>query len=255
LSNYIAGEQLLLKNLEARSGMDKQDYYQILGVGRNAAEPEIKKAFVKLAFQYHPDLNPGREAEVEGNFKEIYQAYAVLRDEAKRQEYDRFGQDTFRQIYPVEETFLDLSFENILYDMLGVAKNAAEQDISKAFTKLAIQYRSVINLGNGEKLRRVYQAYTVLKDRAKRREYDRTDHDASSQADAEAETSSDLSLEDILYEIKEFSLEFDEKAIDPLGVLPLGRQVINDAYSIGEHLLGDVLGIRVKGKAKRRRII
>jgi DnaJ-class molecular chaperone len=65
-----------------------KDYYQILGVVENASEEDIRKAFRKLAFQYHPDKNPGHEKEAEKKFKDINEAYGVLSDKAKRQQYD-----------------------------------------------------------------------------------------------------------------------------------------------------------------------
>ena len=67
----------------------KRDYYEVLGVTRNASEDEIKKAFRRLARQYHPDVN--KEKGAEGRFKEINEAYEVLGDAQKRQAYDRFG--------------------------------------------------------------------------------------------------------------------------------------------------------------------
>src|SRR3990170_7982927 len=70
--------------------MEYKDYYQILGVSRNADEKEIKRAFRKLAQQYHPDKNPGDKA-AEAKFKEINEAYTVLSDPEKRGKYDRFG--------------------------------------------------------------------------------------------------------------------------------------------------------------------
>lgn len=70
--------------------MDYKDYYKILGIERNADEAQIKKAFRKLAQQYHPDKNPGN-AEAERKFKEINEAYTVLSDAEKRVQYDRFG--------------------------------------------------------------------------------------------------------------------------------------------------------------------
>ncbi len=70
---------------------DFKDYYEILGVSRNATPEEIKKAYRKLARKYHPDLNPNdKEAEI--RFKEINEAHEVLSDPEKRQKYDRFGQ-------------------------------------------------------------------------------------------------------------------------------------------------------------------
>jgi molecular chaperone DnaJ len=68
----------------------KRDYYEVLGVARDASGPDIKKAYRKLAIQYHPDKNPG-DQEAERKFKEAAEAYAVLSDDDKRQRYDRFG--------------------------------------------------------------------------------------------------------------------------------------------------------------------
>jgi len=70
--------------------MDYKDYYQILGVGRNASVEEIRKAYRKLAMQYHPDRNPG-DTQAEERFKEINEAYQVLNDSQKRAHYDRLG--------------------------------------------------------------------------------------------------------------------------------------------------------------------
>lgn len=73
----------------------KRDYYEILGVGRNATEEELKKAYRKLAIKYHPDKNPGDKA-AEEQFKEAAQAYEVLSNAEKRSAYDRFGHDGVR---------------------------------------------------------------------------------------------------------------------------------------------------------------
>jgi len=70
--------------------MAGKDYYQILGVNRNAAEKEIKQAYRRLARKYHPDLNPGDKS-AEAKFKEINAAYEVLSDTEKRRKYDQFG--------------------------------------------------------------------------------------------------------------------------------------------------------------------
>lgn len=69
---------------------DKRDYYEVLGVDKNASEDEIKKAYRKLAKKYHPDLNPG-DKEAEEKFKEANEAYEVLSDAEKKAKYDRFG--------------------------------------------------------------------------------------------------------------------------------------------------------------------
>jgi len=72
-----------------------KDYYSILGVSEKASSQEIKRAFRKLAMKYHPDKNMGNENWAEEKFKEINEAYAVLGDEARRQEYDRMRQAGF----------------------------------------------------------------------------------------------------------------------------------------------------------------
>ena len=70
----------------------KRDYYEVLGVEKNASEDEIKKAYRKIAIKYHPDRNPG-DKEAEEKFKEAAEAYDVLHDPQKRQQYDQFGFD------------------------------------------------------------------------------------------------------------------------------------------------------------------
>ena len=76
--------------------MSKRDAYQILGVARGASQDEIKKAYRKLALQYHPDRNPG-DQKAEESFKEAAEAYSILGDPEKRSAYDRFGYDGLRQ--------------------------------------------------------------------------------------------------------------------------------------------------------------
>ncbi len=74
--------------------MTKRDYYEVLGLNRNATADEIKKAYRKQAVQYHPDKNAGN-VEAEEKFKEISEAYEVLSDPKKREQYDRFGHQAF----------------------------------------------------------------------------------------------------------------------------------------------------------------
>ncbi|MBP9674431.1 MAG: molecular chaperone DnaJ [Bacteriovoracaceae bacterium] len=73
----------------------KKDYYEILGVARSASKDEIKKAYRKLAMQYHPDRNPNNK-EAEAKFKEASVAAEVLTDDSKRQKYDQFGHEAFQ---------------------------------------------------------------------------------------------------------------------------------------------------------------
>ena len=76
--------------------MAKQDYYATLGVAREASADDLKRAYRKLAMQFHPDRNPG-DKQAEAKFKELNEAYDVLKDEQKRAAYDRFGHAAFEQ--------------------------------------------------------------------------------------------------------------------------------------------------------------
>jgi molecular chaperone DnaJ len=76
--------------------MAKQDYYATLGVSREASGEELKRAYRKLAMQYHPDRNPG-DKQAEARFKEVNEAYDILKDEQKRAAYDRYGHAAFEQ--------------------------------------------------------------------------------------------------------------------------------------------------------------
>src|SRR6201995_5523272 len=76
--------------------MAKRDYYEVLGVARTAKDTELNAAFRKLAMQHHPDRNPG-DKDCEHRFKELNEAYDVLKDGDKRAAYDRFGHAAFEQ--------------------------------------------------------------------------------------------------------------------------------------------------------------
>ena len=76
--------------------MAKRDYYEVLGVGRNADAKEIKKAYRKLAKKYHPDMNPGDKV-AEQKFKEVTEAYNVLSDTEKKKLYDQYGFAAFEE--------------------------------------------------------------------------------------------------------------------------------------------------------------
>ena len=89
------------------------DYYKLLGVEKSASPEEIKKAYRKLALKYHPDRNKGNK-EAEEQFKKISEAYAVLSDKEKRQQYDTVGSAGFQQRYSQEDIFRNADLGDIL---------------------------------------------------------------------------------------------------------------------------------------------
>jgi curved DNA-binding protein len=96
--------------------MANTDYYKALGVDKKAAPDEVKKAFRKLAGKYHPDRNPNDKA-AEDKFKEINEAYAVLSDPKKKEEYDTYGSSGFHKQYSQEDIFRGFDFGNAYKDM------------------------------------------------------------------------------------------------------------------------------------------
>jgi len=84
--------------------MAQRDYYEVLGVKKGASIEELKKAYRKLAVKYHPDKNPG-DKQSEDRFKEINEAYAVLSDPKKKEQFDQYGSDNFHQRFSQEDIF------------------------------------------------------------------------------------------------------------------------------------------------------
>ncbi|MBQ7063733.1 MAG: molecular chaperone DnaJ [Firmicutes bacterium] len=97
---------------------EKRDYYEVLGVGKDATEQEIKKAYRVLAKKYHPDANPG-DKEAEAKFKEATEAYAILSDADKRAKYDRYGHAAFDPAAGGTSGFDGFNYEDILNEFFG----------------------------------------------------------------------------------------------------------------------------------------
>src|SRR5216117_4150564 len=96
----------------------KRDYYEVLGVNRDASEEEIKKAYRKLAMKHHPDRNPENKA-AEERFKEASEAYQVLSDPERRAQYDRFGHAAFEQAAGFGGFDFSAGFEDVFSDIFG----------------------------------------------------------------------------------------------------------------------------------------
>jgi len=102
------------------------EYYKTLGVEKGATSAEIKKAYRKLAMKYHPDKNKG-DRQAEATFKNISEAYAVLSDPEKKQQYDQFGSTNFHQRYSQEDIFRGFDLNDILrqFGMAGGQGNGS----------------------------------------------------------------------------------------------------------------------------------
>ena len=102
---------------------EKRDYYEVLGVDKNASEAEIKRAYRKVAKKYHPDMNPG-DKEAEEKFKEAAEAYDVLSNEDKRARYDQFGHAGMgaRQA----DAFSQCRYREVLRDIVAVHQQRHE---------------------------------------------------------------------------------------------------------------------------------
>ena len=94
-----------------------EDYYKVLGLEKTASADDIKKAYRKLALKHHPDRNPENKKAAEEKFKKISEAYAVLSDPEKRQQYDNFGSEAFGQRFSQEDIFRGFDINDILRDL------------------------------------------------------------------------------------------------------------------------------------------
>jgi len=116
-----------------------KDYYQILGVPDNASQEDIKRAFRKLAFKYHPDTNPGNEKQAEKKFKEINEAYGVLGDKHKRQQYDFARSGQFAGTgYDARYRGFQYSQQDIFRDTF--ANQAMFDELSRMFAQAGLRF-------------------------------------------------------------------------------------------------------------------
>jgi curved DNA-binding protein len=132
--------------------MNNKDYYKTLGVSEDATAEEIKRIYRKLAFQYHPDRNPGNEEMM----KDINEAYAVLSDPGKRREYDSyrrsygsFARDRFRQAYTEQDIFRESDISHIFEEFSKVFGFSGPEDIFSRNTFYGTQYRTFEFKGPG----------------------------------------------------------------------------------------------------------
>jgi curved DNA-binding protein len=123
--------------------MASNDYYQVLGLGKDASPDDIKRAFRKLAVKYHPDKNPGSK-EAEEKFKEINEAYAVLSDPEKKAQFDRFGSAGFHQRYTQEDIFRGFDVGDLFKD-----KGFGTEDIFSRIFGGGFQGRGGYGFGGG----------------------------------------------------------------------------------------------------------
>ena len=137
--------------------MAKADYYSTLGVERGASADDLKKSYRKLAMQYHPDRNPG-DAKAEAKFKEVSEAYDVLKDEQKRAAYDRYGHAAFENGGGPQAGGFDFGGGGLgdifdqMFNQMGGGRNrgprggndiraAVEIDLADAFAGTKVQVR------------------------------------------------------------------------------------------------------------------
>jgi DnaJ-class molecular chaperone len=129
-----------------------KEYYRTLGVPENASDEDIKKAFRKLAFEYHPDKNPGNEKQAEEKFKEINEAYGVLGDKDKRLQYDAARKGQFAG-YGIPSQGFRYSQQDIFRDTFS--NRATVEDLNRMFAQAGLRFdqeflnRMFFSSGNG----------------------------------------------------------------------------------------------------------
>lgn len=146
--------------------MKNKDYYEILGITKNATNIEIKKSFRKLALRYHPDKNQGNQ-ESEKRFKEINEAYEILKDKKKRTYYDQYGKSEFQNFNDFNNNdfngFTDV-FGDIFSDFMGKKNNDYKNDNNNKTKGADLRYNTEITLENSYKgLKRHIKFFTAIK--------------------------------------------------------------------------------------------
>src|SRR3972149_1066539 len=131
--------------------MAKQDYYEALGVSRSASAEDIKKAYRKLAMDHHPDRNPG-DKKAEGKFRDINEAYDVLKDTEKRAAYDRFGHPAVDGGAPARPGGFDFStgFADIFDEMFGEFMGGRRRGGTAGMRGGDLRYNKGVNLGEAD---------------------------------------------------------------------------------------------------------
>ena len=123
---------------------NKRDYYEVLGVDKNASEAEIKKAYRNVAKKYHPDVNADKDEktkeEAAAKFKEASEAYAVLSDAEKRKQYDQFGHAAFEGGTLLSLTLAISLADSAIYSVTFLA----EADVEVAATDLCVELMCVL---------------------------------------------------------------------------------------------------------------
>ncbi len=136
----------------------ERDYYEILGVPRNASQDEIKKAYRRLAIKYHPDRNPNNKEEAERKFKEISEAYEVLSDPEKRKIYDRYGREGLNGVFKNGDfSWQNFSHFDDLRDIFGDNFGSFFEDIFDSFfgtsPRGSTRYRTQHTYSRGEDIK------------------------------------------------------------------------------------------------------
>jgi len=161
---------------------DSNDYYKILGLEKNATEKEIKKAYRKLALKWHPDKNPNNREEAEEKFKKINEAYSILSDKNKRNEYDHGGMnfdfkgfnadDIFKSFFGGKDPFSE--FFKFNDDDIGMNFGGFGNNFEGKFSGSFSSIRSFTKIVNGKTIQRTEE--TTIKNGKKQIKVTEKDH-------------------------------------------------------------------------------